>query len=167
LSCGSDGCLRVNASDGVLLRRAAAAGCEVAGSVVGLVGAAVAGDEGARRLVDERARMVGIAVSQLADLFDPDSVVLSGSITLGGSIQVETIVATAQWRVRAKVLPQDQATPIAASRFGTDLAVVGAGTLALRDFYSPRLHLAPTGGRENGVMPIRVARLVAAPSNAM
>jgi len=153
--CGDDGCLQANTSDQAVLDRAGAAGRDRSGGIADLVQAATGGDRFARELLEQRAALVGLAVANLVDLFDPSSVILAGSILDRDGFQVERIVRTARERLRSSPAPRLDVAP---SRFGPDLGVVGAGTLALQEVYSPRLDLVVLAERPR-LRPVVARRL--------
>lgn len=78
--CGQRGCLTTLVTDSAILRQAADAGLSEVDTVDELVALARRGNRRARRVITERSRNVGRAVAILADLLDPQYVVLAGAI---------------------------------------------------------------------------------------
>lgn len=79
--CGRQGCLRLVATDNVVLDAARRAGViGLADGLGELVTAASRGDTAADGLLVDRARYLGRAVAHLVDLVDPELVVMSGGI---------------------------------------------------------------------------------------
>lgn len=98
-ACGSRGCVEAYASGSAIAARAAeglARGAdstlaEVAGDPAGITAeavcrAAAAGDRYAMLIVDETARVIGVAVSNLIHLLNPDVVVIGGGVAGAGEL---------------------------------------------------------------------------------
>ena len=82
-SCGSTGCLEVEADHRGLLRAAgqeAAGPHDVAQAAASVLDAAATGDPRARRAVDHVAARLGSGLASLVNLTDPDRIVLAGSL---------------------------------------------------------------------------------------
>ena len=76
--CGAVGCWETEIGEHALLRRAGLLETGGRRSVDELLGAAVAGDPGARQALDDEARWLAIGLTGLINVFDPDRVVLGG-----------------------------------------------------------------------------------------
>ncbi|GFG73398.1 transcriptional regulator [Mycobacterium botniense] len=119
------------------------------GSVTELVRAARKGDQQARELLAERARVLGEAVALLRDLLNPDDLVV------GGQAFTEYPEAMAQveaaFNARSVLPPRD----IRVTMFGNRVQEAGAGIVSLS-----RLYADPVGAmRRAGALgsPLRVA----------
>lgn len=75
-SCGRVGCLQATVSERRLVRRAHRAGLIAEPSVFELVDVAAAGDPAARELFHWRAEVVGRAIAPIADLLNPELILL-------------------------------------------------------------------------------------------
>jgi len=80
--CGNRGCVELSAGGRALVEQARLTYPELA-DVSDLVRLAKAGDPGCRRLLSDAAGLIGIALSGLVNLINPDRIVLGGE--LGGS----------------------------------------------------------------------------------
>lgn len=136
--CGRNGCLEAYASGTNIARRAAEALAETdrASSLRELPdvraehvsAAAAAGDPLATELWDETTALLGQAVTDLVNVFEPNVVVLGGGVTRSGALLLDPV----------RTLVQDTAMAPAAARavvtlagLGDEVCVVGAGALAL------------------------------------
>lgn len=140
-SCGKQGCWEVHASGtalGRLAREEAEAGrapdlvsrAGSAGAVQGehVVEAATAGDPAAAAILDRYAGWVAVGLSNLANIFDPEVVVLGGGIVRAGDVVLEPIRAAfrlglmgTSHRPEPAIVPADR---------GADAGAVGAAVLA-------------------------------------
>jgi glucokinase len=90
-----------------------------------LTRAALEGDGTARRLVEEVGGWLGVGLSNLIVVLDPDVIVIGGGVSILGDL----LLRPAQRAVAATLEGYDVRvpTPIVAARFGEDAALVGAG----------------------------------------
>jgi glucokinase len=96
-----------------------------------LTSAAIDGDEQARMLLAEVGSWLGIGLSTLIAILDPDVIVIGGGVSQAGDALLDpTRSAIAEslegYDVRTP-------TPVVAAAFGEDAALVGAGLAALRN----------------------------------
>lgn len=163
--CGREGCLEGYASGGSIARRAREAVAErgAGSSLAGVedlraehvVAAAEAGDALAREVWDETVELLGVAVTDLVNVFEPDMVVLGGGVTRAGDmlfVPLRSAVAG------AAMPPAAAATTIEPAALGDVVCVVGAACVAF-DLLDARagtvdvdavdpLDAATAGGRE-------------------
>jgi glucokinase len=141
-SCPSNGCIEAIASGTALARegrqaaesepdsilgRALASGEEMTGKTV--TDAALAGDRVARDVVALIGRRIGTAAAGLANIFEPDVIVLGGGVLAVGDLLVEP----AQEELRSRALPPMNQTPIVAAELGAEAGMIGAAALALTE----------------------------------
>lgn len=139
-SCPNHGCLEAVASGVALgregaewaaanpesvLGRAHAAGEEITGRSV--TDAAIAGDEGARELVALIGRRLGAGLSGLANVFEPEVIVVGGGVMAAG----EMLLGPARAELQARALRPMNETPVVAAALGNDAGIIGAATMAL------------------------------------
>ncbi|UGQ12778.1 ROK family protein [Yinghuangia sp. ASG 101] len=140
--CGATGCLEAQAS-GIALGRMAreAAAADPSGVIATLAGetgeptgetvhaAALQGDAVARDLFDRLGFWLGAGIASLVNLFDPEIVVLGGS--LGATGDLLFVPATASFE--RFVMGADRRTlpPIVPASLGNEAGLVGAALLAL------------------------------------
>jgi glucokinase len=110
------------------LGAALASGEEIRGRTV--TDAALAGDEVAREVVATIGRRIGVALSSLANVFEPDVIVIGGGVMAAGELLLEP----ARSELRARALPpQAEATQVLAAELGPDAGMIGAATMALEE----------------------------------
>lgn len=142
-ACGNRGCLEAYASESAILARARAIARENADSlmqqVVGsnlerltfehLIQTAHQGDPSALTVFAEVGSKIGLAVSNLINLFNPEVVIIGGPIgTNAGNLLLEPIIKEAQRRS----LPRSfNVTRIVTGTLGTKAVAIGAAALAI------------------------------------
>jgi glucokinase len=92
-----------------------------------LVTAARAGEPAARQELDALGRLLGRAVAGLANVFNPELVVIGGGFGAAGELLLEPARAV----VAEEALPAAASVRIEPARLGPEAGVVGAGLLAL------------------------------------
>jgi glucokinase len=141
-TCGQQGCWETFASGRRLDQMARDAAAEhptgriaelAAGETPGgrhLTSAALEGDEQARALVAEVGDWLGVGLSTLIAILDPDIIVVGGGVSRLGDV----LLRPTQRAIAASLEGYDvrTPTPIVAASFGEDAALVGAGIAALR-----------------------------------
>jgi len=95
-----------------------------------LTSAALEGDEQAQALVAEVAEWLGVGLSTLIAVLDPDVIVIGGGVSRLG----DALLRPTQRAIAGSLEGYDvrSPTPVVAATFGEDAAVVGAGLAALR-----------------------------------
>lgn len=133
--CGRDGCLEATVSDRAWAWRAYREGVIDQPSIVDLVEAAVRGSASAVASLVGRARLVGRAAALLADLVDPDVLVVTeyGVLRLPASVAALRAEAAVTSRVRTSP------TAVRPSSFGEDVLGVAAGAVHLGALYADPL----------------------------
>ncbi|WP_254898114.1 ROK family protein [Kitasatospora sp. NA04385] len=130
--CGRSGCLSVAASDDTLFEAATAQGV-IARPDRGLLLAAVrSGDPRADALVRERARVVGGALALLADVVNPDLLVLTETFALADPVYLDAV--RAEFALRSHL--HRDASLLVAQRFGADALAVAACAPVLAELYA-------------------------------
>jgi glucokinase len=139
-NCPNRGCVEVMASGTALghegriaadthpdsaLGRALATGDEVDGRLV--TSAALAGDGIAVEVVATIGRRLGVALSSLANVFEPEVIVIGGGVSAAGELLLEP----AREQLRSRALPPMNETPVVAAALGPDAGMVGAAVMAL------------------------------------
>jgi glucokinase len=139
-NCPNRGCVEVLASGTALgregriaaethpesaLGRALAAGEEVDGRLV--TRAALDGDGIAVEVVATIGRRLGVALSSLANVFEPDVIVIGGGVSAAGELLLEP----AREELRSRALAPMNETRVAAADLGPDAGMIGAAVMAL------------------------------------
>lgn len=89
--------------------------------------AAATGDELAAEIWDETTAVLGQAVTDLVNVFEPHVVVLGGGVTRSGALLLDPVREV----VRTSAMPPAAAARITLAALGDHVCVVGAGALAL------------------------------------
>ena len=138
-NCPNHGCIEAVASGTALraeaeraaaaepgsgLARAAAAGARLDGRLVTEL--ARSGEPASTAVLDTIGRRLGVALSGLANIFDPEVIVLGGGVMAAG----ELLLAPAREELRRRALPPQNETPVRAAALGIDAGMIGAAMLA-------------------------------------
>jgi glucokinase len=139
-NCPNRGCLEVMASGSALVREATALAGARPDSALGAAlasGRAITGplvtelghdgDEAAREVLALIGRRLGVGISSLVNVFDPDVVVIGGGVVAAGDLVIEP--ARAEMRARALPMGRDHVRVVAA-HFGEESGMLGAALLA-------------------------------------
>jgi glucokinase len=141
-NCPNHGCVEVFASGTAIAReglaaaerepdsvlgRAVAGGVELDGKEV--IDAALADDAIAVSVLERAGRHLGVALASLANIFDPDVIVIGGGVMAAGELLLEP----ARAEVRARALPPMNEAPVVAAALGPDAGMIGAATMAMDD----------------------------------
>jgi glucokinase len=120
-----EGRAAAEASPDSALGRALAAGTEIDGREV--TAAALAGDDTAREVVALIGGRIGVALASLANVFEPDLIVIGGGVAAAGELLLEP----ARAELRARALPPQSATEVVLAQLGQEAGMIGAATMAL------------------------------------
>ena len=121
---GREGRAAAERSPDSALGRLAAEGNEIDGKAV--TTAAIAGDEVAKGVVELIGYRIGLFLSGLANIFEPDVIVVGGGVIAAGELLLEP----AREVVRAQTLRPMNATPVVAAELGPDAGMIGAAAMA-------------------------------------
>jgi glucokinase len=139
-NCPNRGCLEAVASGTALAReareaaerepesalgQAAASGRDVTGPLVTEL--AHDGDEVSREVLALVGRRIGVGISSLVNVFNPEAVVVGGGVMGAGDLLLEPARAEVAWRA---LRPQRDLVRIVPARFGAEAGMVGAAALA-------------------------------------
>jgi glucokinase len=106
------------------LARAAANGAAIDGRLVTEL--AQSGEAVATAVLETIGRRLGVALSGLANIFDPEVIVVGGGVMAAGELLLEP----AREEFGSRTLPPQNETPIRAAALGPDAGMVGAAILA-------------------------------------
>ena len=109
------------------LGRRLGAGEEIDGRAV--TEAALAGDGIAVEVLATAGRRLGVALASIANVFEPDVIVIGGGAAAGG----ELLLAPAREELRSRALPPQNSTPVVLAELGPDAGLIGAATMALEE----------------------------------
>ena len=143
--CGNRGCLETLVSEPVILKQAA----EIAKqnpqgalakrlqqgktlSIEQIFEVARQGDLAIQAVIDQQARYMGIALANLVNIFNPETIVLGGMFAQGEELFLPLIETTMQERSFANL---GQRVQLRTASFGRNAGVVGAAALALNSFF--------------------------------
>ena len=88
---------------------------------------ALAGDRPAREVVAQAGRHIGVALSSLANIFDPDVFVIGGGVSVVGDLLLDP----AREELRSRALPPQNERPVKRAQLGPDAGMIGAAAMAL------------------------------------
>ncbi|HEY6770943.1 MAG TPA: ROK family protein [Solirubrobacterales bacterium] len=88
---------------------------------------ALAGDGPAREVVAQAGRHIGVALSSLANIFDPDVFVIGGGVSTVGDLLLDP----AREQLRSRALPPQNERPVKLAELGPDAGMIGAAAMAL------------------------------------
>lgn len=138
-NCPNHGCVEALASGTALGREGRAAAESAPDSALGKVlaegeevdgravtEAALAGDEVAIGVFDLIGSRLGVACSSLANIFQPDAIVVGGGVIAAGDLLLEP----ARRELRERALTPMNQTPILAATLGNDAGMIGAAAMA-------------------------------------
>lgn len=120
--CGMRGCVEAYASGSSIARRAGRPAREV-------FAAAAAGDAGSTAIVEQAALMVGLALLNLANLVDPEKIVLGGGITASWHLIEEALGRPIR---ESPFVTPSRRPAIVRAELGGDVGLVGAVEWALQ-----------------------------------
>ncbi len=138
-NCTNRGCVEVFASGTALgreglnmaewepdsvLGKMLADGREIDGRAV--TEAALAGDSTAIKVFDSVGKRLGVALASLANIFEPEVIVIGGGVIAAGDLLLEP----ARGEMQARALPPMNRTPVVAAKLGQDAGMIGAAAMA-------------------------------------
>ena len=85
------------------------------------------GDPVAVAVVEEAGRRLGAGLSGLANIFEPEVIVIGGGVA---KVIGELMVAPAREELRTRALPPMNETPVRMAELGTEAGMVGAAEMA-------------------------------------
>jgi glucokinase len=121
---GRDGRAAAESSPDSALGKLLTAGETVDGTAV--TKAAIAGDETAVAVFELIGGRLGVACSSLANIFQPDAIVVGGGVIAAGELLLEP----ARRELRERALNPMNRTPILAATLGNDAGMIGAAAMA-------------------------------------
>ena len=139
--CGNRGCLEAYASAPGTVRRFLAAAKR--GRETSLAGrlnevtckdiheAAVAGDALAKDILTETGKILGIAVTNILNILDPQMIVFAGGMTAAGDLLLKPIIAEAERRMYG---PKLEGVTVSFGKLGNDAGLIGAAGCAFNRF---------------------------------
>ena len=158
--CGRYGCLEAFAGRAAIARRASRAlklagggrmaGCdpdEIKAEDVILAG--MKGDELARGVLEETGEYLGIGISNVVNLYDPELVVVGGSTMRAGNLLLGPMIRV----VRRRALPElAERVRVVPGSLGEDAGAVGAAALVLRELFALSVPKEEEESSEQGTM---------------
>jgi glucokinase len=138
-NCPSRGCVETYASGTALGREGRAAAEREPDSAIGamlaagdpvdgkeVTEAALGGDETAIGVFDLVGGRLGVALANLANIFEPDAIVIGGGVMAAGDLLLEP----ARRELAARALTPMNRTPVLAAELGQDAGMIGAAAMA-------------------------------------
>lgn len=141
-TCPNHGCLEALASGTALAREGTAKAGSHPESALGLALAregavtgktvtesAMAGDEAAVEVMELVGMRLGVGLSSLANIFNPDVLVVGGGVIVAGDL----LLAPARHELEKRALPPMNETPVKEAQMGNDAGMIGAAEMALEE----------------------------------
>jgi N-acetylglucosamine repressor len=138
--CGKHGCLETFVGDPGLVRMANATLAQPVASVDELLQRAEAGDEPARAVFGRAGTILGRAVANLVNIFDPQRIIISGEGARVGKWLFDPMGAAVDQHVMP-ALRRD--VHITIEPWGDDAWARGAASLVLRELFESPMHREP------------------------
>jgi glucokinase len=85
------------------------------------------GDPLATEVVADAGRHLGTALASLANIFDPDVIVIGGGVAAAG----ELLLGPAREELQARALAPMNRTPVKLAELGPEAGMIGAAAMAL------------------------------------
>ncbi|MFI5026182.1 MAG: ROK family protein [Solirubrobacterales bacterium] len=138
-NCPNHGCVETFASGTAIAREGkkvaerqpdSALGKALAdGPIVGktVTDLAINGDPLAREIVADAGRYLGVALASLANIFDPDVIVIGGGVSVVGDLLLDP----AREELTSRALPPMNRTPVQLAELGPEAGMIGAAAMAL------------------------------------
>jgi glucokinase len=138
-NCPNRGCVETYASGTALAREGKAAAEREPDSALGkalaegpilgrtVTDLAAKGDALATDVVDDAGRHLGVALASLANIFDPDVIVIGGGVAAAG----ELLIGPARKELEARALDPMNRTPVKLAELGPEAGMIGAAAMAL------------------------------------
>ncbi|HEX3563466.1 MAG TPA: ROK family protein [Solirubrobacterales bacterium] len=138
-NCPNHGCVETYASGTALAREGKAAAEREPDSALGkaladgpilgrtVTDLAVSGDALATEVVAEAGRHLGVALASLANIFDPDVIVIGGGVAAAG----ELLIGPAREELESRALDPMNGTPVKLAELGPNAGMIGAAAMAL------------------------------------
>jgi glucokinase len=138
-NCPNHGCVETYASGTALAREGKAAAERQPDSALGkalaegpilgrtVTDLAAKGDALATDVVADAGRHLGVALASLANIFDPDVIVIGGGVAAAG----ELLIGPARKELEARALDPMNRTPVKLAELGPEAGMIGAAAMAL------------------------------------
>jgi glucokinase len=142
-NCPNHGCVETLASGTAIAREGRAAAEREPNSALGkalaqgpIVGKTVTdlamkGDALAGEVVAEAGKHLGVALASLANIFDPDVIVVGGGVSVVGDLLLDP----AREELQSRALPPMNKVPVQLAQLGPEAGMIGAAAMALIELY--------------------------------
>jgi N-acetylglucosamine repressor len=158
--CGRFGCLEAFAGRAAIARRASRALKLAGGKTMNgrepdrviaedVIAAGLAGDEIARAVLEETGRYLGLGISSVVNMMDPELVVIGGSTMQAGALVLDPVTEVVRQRA---LLRAAERVGIVAGALGEDAGAIGAAALVLRGMFAVSLPDDQEEATEGGVL---------------
>lgn len=143
-SCGGEGCLEAYLSEASILRRLDERGVQVR-DLRAVAEAADRREPAVLEVLDETGELLGLACADLANIFDPERVVLGGNVAVVAPYLLESVQGSL---VRHALAPVRDGLRVEVSPLGTESVIMGGIALAMESFLSLPTWLAASQLRQ-------------------
>lgn len=137
--CGNQGCLQTFITGPAIVRRARNITSLENNEIQQITGEKIyelasSGHEEFATLFKETGEIIGIGLTNLIHIINPEKIVLGGGVTKSGSLILPEIVKTIEERA---LTPQAKQTKVVITTLGDDATLLGAVSLLLVDIFDP------------------------------
>lgn len=134
--CGNRGCLQTFATGSAIAKRAEKFINEKDTAITGerVYELALEGNEDCIRLLQESGEIIGIGLTNLIHIINPEKIVLGGGVTKSKTFILPNIRKAINERI---LTPEAKQIDIEISRLGDDATIIGAVALLLVDIFAP------------------------------
>lgn len=129
-NCGKRGCLETFASARAIVKRFKGTPGDEDTDINEIKIAIEKGDEKAREIVERAGYYLGVGISNLVNMFDPEMIILSGRVIRLGKVLLEPMRRS----LESRLFSTDRIR-IEISEFGKEIGLYGASALALQRFF--------------------------------
>lgn len=135
--CGNRGCLQTLATGTAIAKQAKEVLKELDPALISgekVYELACLGDEACREILENTGEVIGIGLTNLIHVINPEKIVLGGGVMKSSEFILPAISRTIQ---RRALTPRAKKTEVVISELGDDATISGAFALILVDFFEP------------------------------
>ena len=132
--CGNRGCLQTFTTGPAIARRAMKGTSEELITAERVYELAMKGNEEFLTLLKETGNVIGIGLTNLIHIINPQKIVLGGGVTKAKELILPVILKTIEERA---LTPQAKQTKVTITKLGDDATLIGAVSLLLVDLFGP------------------------------
>ncbi len=132
--CGNRGCLQTFATGPAIARRAMKGMSTDPTTAEKVYELAMSGNEEFATILKETGRVIGIGLTNLIHIINPQKIVLGGGVTKAKEFIFPVVLKTIE---ECALTPQAKQTEVTITKLGDDVTLIGAVSLLLVDVFDP------------------------------